>query len=301
MKATTCVTLGATDTLYNNGEQTPAGPRDSNRFQNVRVAALSACGQTGPFTKAQRSASPVVPYVCKDPSDSDTSAFADSVTLTTRVDDKRIAAGTVAWTYTTPAKGAREMVCLVQRRGEVGVTLQRECFVTAPGAASAKYSVELRPDTVLLTAEVRRLGTKTCIGYDVSNSVQVPQKYVPFGTNLVNKLKVCLVSKASKLVYGSCKSAKAVKTVASVDELGAISGVFTTPQGQCVVLEGSTVALGACAEGGGWMAWKQNSYKDYAHQCIREFGSNMCMPFGTENAKFGKAPKLIDCTVLANM
>lgn len=139
MKSSTCVTLngGTGDTVYNNAEQTSAAPRVSNRFENVRVAAINNCG-TGAFIFAEKQANPVVPYVCPDTGASDPDGRADSVTLTVdshiivreeHGEKKRTATGTVAWAYAAPDGGARELVCMVQIRGEIGITQQRGLWI----------------------------------------------------------------------------------------------------------------------------------------------------------------------------
>lgn len=302
VKTSTCVKLDGKSTVYNNGERTLAMARISNTFQNVRVAAVSSCGAQSAFTAGKLSATDVVPYAC--PPTEGQGIFADSVTLKLgKVTPDRTATGTVAWDYGGamgyPGQPApAEMVCLGELHGDLGITEHRTCFLAGPGAKSTPFTLTLRDDTVLLVAEVRQLGSCD-VDYDMSAYVGVPQKPMPWGTDLVNQLQVCLQrGKNNTLTYGKCQGAKVLQVTAEVSSDGLITGAFKTADGKCVAVRGNTVALGACPADGGWMAWRKNSAKSPGTWYVREFQSNMCMPFGAANTKIGAAPTLTDCSAL---
>ena len=82
---------------------------------------------------------------------------------------------------------------------------------------------------------------------------------------------------------------------------GYVTGVYSTATGQCVLVSGSSVALGPCPAsnaGIGWMTWRENDVSELQNQYVRAFPDNLCMPFGSANAVMGQKPTLVSCSTL---
>lgn len=309
-KASTCLDLdGQASTVYNTGDRIFAMPRISNDFTNVRVAARSACGTYSAYTKATRTETPPEPFMCADDGQApEDKVYAQHVQLKNVTVADGVAKGTVKWVKGDDNMTRPYTVCVVQKRGDVGITQDRTCFMTENGASSAAFGLKLKSTTGVLHAEVRR--AYTCeVDYEASEPVVVsPLKSVRWGASLVNSDAVCLLAlPKGKLVYGECSDKRVLKTVPVINDYGDYTGVYKTEKNQCVVVKGKTLKLGACPvvkdgySDAGWMAWKANSYatpEEAGDLYVREFGGNICAPFGKGNVKMGQAPRVKLCTEL---
>ena len=96
----------------------------------MRVASVSACGAISNYTAAAINATPAVPYVCPAAAQSEEPPSA-SVNLTAQF-GASVVSGKVTWSYankTSSEAKAKHMVCVVQSKGELGITKRRTCQV----------------------------------------------------------------------------------------------------------------------------------------------------------------------------